>query len=204
MPLVTSRWPGLHLFSFLILLLLAGGATAQTPNPVLSGLKGVAVQVVLLNDSERKMGVDRAALYKVATDALREYKVTYLPLGVEYESGRKDPFEAMPAGYALLRFKVVSLASGDLPRCSAVVVEMHLLEKVRPSRDTSKEIIASVYTGSNSLLVTRASPEVITRDVRRQARDFAADFRASNPSGAVTTGRRNRVGLRASATPVSR
>jgi hypothetical protein len=181
----TLSRPRFHLLPLLFLLLLSGDVSGQTPNPVLSGLKGVAVQVVLLNDSERKMGVDRAALYKVATDALREYKINYLPLGVEYVSGQKNLFEAMPAGYALLRFKVVALASGDLPGCSAVVIEMHLLEKVRPSGDTSKEIVASVYTGSNSLLVSRAAPEVVTHDVRRQARDFAADFRASNPGPAV-------------------
>jgi hypothetical protein len=179
-----------HLLPFLLLLLLAGSASAQTPNPVLAGLKGVAVQVVLLNDSEYKMGVDRTALYKAVTEALREYKVNYVPLGAEYVSGRKDPFEAMPAGYALLRFKVVALASEDRPGCSAVSIEMNLLEKVKPSRDTSKEIIASVYTGSNSLLVTRAAPEVVTQDVRRQAREFAAAFRASNPVGAAAIRRR--------------
>jgi hypothetical protein len=195
MRLKTLSRPGFHLLPLLFTLLLAGDVSGQTPNPVLSGLKGVAVQVVLLNDSEHKMGVDRAALYKAATDALRQYKVNYLPLGAEYVSGRKDPFEAMPAGYALLRFEVVALANEGLPGCSAVAIEMHLLEKVKPSRDTSKEIIASIYTGSNSLLVTRAAPEVVTQDVRRQARDFAADFRASNP-GPAAVRRRGLPGTR--------
>jgi hypothetical protein len=177
--------PRFHLSSLLLLLLLAGKASAQAPNPVLAGLKGVVVQVVILNDAERKLGVDRATLYKAVTDTLRQYKVNYLPLGAEYVSGEKDPLEVMPAGYSLLRFRVVAVTDERLPGYSAVVVELHLLEKVRLSRDPSKEVLASVYTGSNTILMRNGTARAVTADVRDQARDFATDFKASNPSAAT-------------------
>jgi hypothetical protein len=94
--LITVLRPGFHLSPLLLLLLLAGSANAQAPNPVLSGLKGVAVQVVILNDAERRLGVDREVLYKAVTDTLRQYKVNYLPLGAEYVSGERDPLQVMP------------------------------------------------------------------------------------------------------------
>jgi hypothetical protein len=188
----------------LFLLLLAGDVSAQPPNPVLAGLKGVVVQVVILNDAERRLGVDRPTLYKVVTEVLREYKVNYLQLGAEYVSGERDPFEAMPAGYALLRFKVVAVTSERLPGYSAGVVEMNLLERVRLSRDTSKEIIASVYTGSVTSLMKNATPGAVAQDVRGRARDFAAAFRASNPSGAVAARRRTLTGVGTNATSMRR
>jgi hypothetical protein len=92
----TVRQLRFHLLLFLLLILLARSAPAQTTNPVLSGLKGIDVQVVILNDSEQRIGVERATLYKIVTDALREYKVNYLPLRAEEMSGRKDPFVALP------------------------------------------------------------------------------------------------------------
>ena len=106
---------GIYLTPFLLVLLLAGSATAQAPDPVLAGLKGVAVHVVILNDAERRLGVDRATLYKAATDTLRQYRVNYLPLSAEYVSGEKDPLEVMPSGYSLLQFKVVAVTDERLP-----------------------------------------------------------------------------------------
>jgi len=195
---------GFHLSPLLLLLLLAGSAAAQTPDPVLAGLKGVAVQVILLNDSEHKLGVDRAALYKAVTEVLRQYKVNYLPLGAEYVSGEKDPSEVMPSGYSLLRFRVVAVTDERLPGYSAVVVELHLLEKVRLSRDPSKEVLASVYTGSNTILMRNGTPLPVIADVRDQAHDFATDFRASNPGGPVAARRRGFPGTRMNATSVRR
>jgi hypothetical protein len=123
-----------------------------------------------------------------------------LPLGTEYVSGERDPFEAMPAGYALLRFKVVAVTSERLPGYSAGVVEMNLLEKVRLSRDPLKEIIASVYTGGVTSLMKNATPGAVAQDVRGRARDFAADFRASNPGGPVAARRRSLPGAGMNAT----
>jgi hypothetical protein len=200
MRIVTLRRPGFHLLPLLFLLLLAGSAAAQSPNPLLTGLKGVVVQVVILNDAERKLGVDRATLYKAVTEALHEYKVNYLPLGAEYASGEKDLFQAMPAGYGLLWFKVLAVTDERIPGYSAAVVEMHLLEKVRLSRDPSKEVLASVYTGSNTILMRNGTPRSVTADVRDQARDFAADFRASNPGGPAAARRRGLTGARTNTT----
>ena len=204
MGLATLRRLRFHLLPLLFLLLLAGNASAQAPNPVLAGLRGVVVQVVILNDAERRLGVDRPTLYKAVTEVLREYKVNYLPLGAEYVSGEKDPFGVLPAGYALLRFKVLAVTNERLPGYSAGVVEMHLLEKVRLARDPSKEVIASVYTGSVTSLMKNATPDVAAQDVRRHARDFAAAFRASNPGGPVAARRRGMTGASTNATSMGR
>lgn len=198
----TALHRGIYLSPFLLALLLAGGATAQAPEPVLAGLKGVAVQVVIFNDAERRLGVDRAVLYKAATDILRQYKVNYLPLGAEYVSGEKNPLEVMPSGYSLLQFKVVVVTDERIPGYSATIVELHLLEKVRLSRDPSKEVIASVYTGSNTILMRNGTPRAVTADVRDQARDFATDFRASNPGGPAAARRRGIYGIRMNTTSV--
>jgi hypothetical protein len=103
----------------------------------------------------------------------------------------------MPAGYALLRLKVVAVTSDRLPGYSAVIVEMHLLEKVRLSRDTSKEIIASVYTGAITTLMRNGTPKVVADDVMELVREFAADFKASNSGGMATA---KRIGRRHSGT----
>ena len=204
MRIATLRRPGFHLLPLLFLFLIAGNVSAQAHNPVLAGLKGVAVQVVILNDAERKLGVDRAVLYKAATEVLRQYRVNYLPLGAEYVSGEKDPSEVMPSGYSLLQFKVVAVTDERLPGYSAVVVELHMLEKVRLSRDPSKEVLASVYTGSNTILMRNGTARPVAEDVREQARDFATDFRASNPGGPAAARRRGLPGTRTNRTSLRR
>jgi hypothetical protein len=168
--------------SLLLLILIAGGAQAQTTEPELVGLKGVDIHVEMLNDSERRLGVERAAVYRIVTDALREYKINYLPVGVGSKLEGRERADAMPAGYALLLFSVVAVSGDSLPGYSAAVVEHHLLERVRLERDSSIEIIASVYTGSKTLLMKNGTPGMIAEEIRRQAREFAAKVKAANPA----------------------
>jgi hypothetical protein len=87
---------------------------------------------------------------------------------------------AMPAGYAVLLFSVVAVSGNSLPGYSAAVVEHQLLERVRLERDSSIEIIASVYTGSKTLLMKNGTPGMIAEEIRRQAREFAAKVKAAN------------------------
>jgi hypothetical protein len=155
-----------HLLPFLLLVLLARSAPAQTAEPELVGLKGVDIHVEMRNDSERRLGIEKAAIYRIVTDALREYKINYLPVGIGAKLEGRDRTDAMPAGYALLLFSVVAVSGNSLPGYSAAVVEHHLVEHVRLKRDSSIEIIASVYTGSKTLLMKNGTPRMIAEEIR--------------------------------------
>lgn len=178
-----------QIFLFLLLILLAGSAQAQTAEPELVGLKGVDIHVEMVNDSERRLGIDRAAIYRIVTDALREYKISYLPVGTNAKLEGRDRTDAMPSGYALLLFSVVAVSGDSLPGYSAVVAEHHLLERVRLERDSSIEIIASVYTGSKTLLMKNGTPGMIVEEIRRQAREFSTKVKAANSAAKATVKR---------------
>jgi hypothetical protein len=180
MQLTTLLRTKLQQVSLLLLILIAGGVQAQTSEPELVGLKGVDIHVEMLNDSERRLGVDKAAVYNLVTDALREYKINHLPVGTNAKLAGRDRADAIPAGYALLLFSVVAVSGDSLPGYSAAVVEHHLLERVRLERDSSIETIASVYTGSKTLLMKNGTPGMIAEEIRRQAREFAAKVKAAN------------------------
>jgi hypothetical protein len=90
--------------------------------------------------------------------------------------------QSMPNGYALLFFQVATVAD-EKQGGYAVDFSFQLLDRVRLARDSSKETVASVYKGRQLVLMTgRGNAEEAERRLRAMAKEFAADFTASNPA----------------------
>jgi hypothetical protein len=166
---------------FIFLLLAASSAGAQSADPVLAGLKGVELGMELQNDTEARLGLTADRAYAAVEEELRKAGVRFLPAPAQrMEVGSR--IQRMPKGYALLFFQVATVADEKLGGY-AVDLSFQLLDRVRLTRDSSKETAASIYKGRHLILMSgRGSAEEAERRLRALAREFAADFKASNPA----------------------
>lgn len=176
---------------FLLSLLASSSVSAQSADPVLTGLKGVEIAMELQNDTEARLGLTPARAFSAVEEELRKAGVSFLPAPAQkMQIGRR--IQSMPKGYALLFFQVATVADEKLGGY-AVDLSFQLLDRVRLSRDSSKETVASVYKGRHLLLMSgRGSADEAERRLRALAREFAADFKASNPGEIRQPAIRNR------------
>ena len=181
MQLKTALRPKLYLLLLLILTLFAGRAQAQSAQPALGGLKGVEIALVLKNDTKSRLGLETGRAYRAVEEEIRKAGVRVLP-PTEQASQIGNIFRKLPQGYAVLYFQVATVAGPGGGDNYAVDLRFDLLDRVRLARDDSKETIASVYSARQLFLRTgRGGDEDALRALRAMAREFAADFRASNP-----------------------
>lgn len=181
MQLKTSVRPKLYLPPLLILTLLAGRAQAQAADPVLKGLKGVELMVVRKHETESRLGLTFERAYRAVEEEIRKAGVKVLP-PTEQPTQIGSIFRKPPEGYAVLYFQVVTVVGPGRGDNYAVDLRFDLLDRVRLSRDNSTETIASVYNAHQLFLMTgRGGDEEALRILRSMAREFAADFMASNP-----------------------
>lgn len=171
-----------RLVTTLVLFLLAvTGASAQSADPILAGLRGVEIGVELHHHAETRLGLTAARAYQAVQEELRKAGVRFNPPPPQRTDvgGR---FRAMPRGYALLYFQVVAVVDEKSVGNYSIDVRLDLLDQVRLARDTSKETVASVYKGHQLFLMRgRGGDEEVLDRLRVLTRDFARDFRASNP-----------------------
>jgi hypothetical protein len=165
---------------FIFFLLAASSAVAQSADPVLAGLKGVELGMELQNDTEARLGLTADRAYAAVEEELRKAGVRFLPAPTQ-RMQVSSRMQRMPKSYALLFFQVATVADEKLGGY-AVDISFQLLDRVRLSRDSSKETVASVYKGRHLVLMTgRGNAEEAERRLRSLAREFAADFKSSNP-----------------------
>jgi hypothetical protein len=165
----------------LLLLLIASGASAQSADPDLSGLKGVDLGLVLEHDTESRLGLTNQEAYRAIAEELRKAGVKYLPWPTR-NTNIGARFQKMPQDYAMLYFEVVSVVGPRMDENYVIDLRFDLLDRVRLSRDSSKETVASIFKGHQVVLLTGrgGGAEVLDR-LRFMTREFAANFRASNP-----------------------
>lgn len=181
MQLKTVLRPKLYLLLLLILTSFAGRAQAQSAQPALGGLKGVEIALVLKNETRSRLGLETGRAYRAVEEEIRKAGVKVLP-PTEQSSQIGSIFRKLPQGYAVLYFQVATVAGPGGGDNFAVDLRFDLLDRVRLSRDDSKETIASVYSARQLFLRTgRGGDEDALRALRAMAGEFAADFRASNP-----------------------
>jgi hypothetical protein len=172
----------LHLIEPLLLLLLAAsGATAQSAEPTLGGLKGVEIVLVLKHETKSRLGLATERAYLAVEEEIRKAGVKVLP-PTEQAMQIGSIFRKLPPGYAVLYFQVATVVGPGRGDNYAVDLRFDLLDRVRLSRDNSKETVASIYNARQLFLSTgREGGDEALRILRAMAREFAADFRASNP-----------------------
>jgi hypothetical protein len=165
---------------FLLSLLASSSVSAQSTDPILTGLKGVEIAMELQNDTEARLGLTPDRAFSAVEEELLKAGVSFLPAPAQkMQIGRR--VQRMPKNYALLFFQVATVADDKLGGY-AVDFSFQLLDRVRLSRDSSKETIASVYKGRHLVLMRgRGIADEAERNLRALAREFAADFKASNP-----------------------
>jgi len=179
--LKTAFRPKLYLFPLLILTLFAGNAHAQSADPALKGLKGIQLVLVLKHETESRLGLTTGRAYRAVEEEIRQAGVRVLP-PTERAMQIGSLFQKVPQGYAVLYFQVATVAGPGRGNNYAVDLRFDLLDQVRLSRDNSQETIASVYEGRQLFLITGpGGGDEALRGLRAMAREFAADFRASNP-----------------------
>ena len=167
--------------SILVLLIAASSAGAQTADPVLKGLKGVELVVVRKHETESRLGLTFERAYSAVEEEIRKAGVKVLPPTVQ-ATQIGSIFRKLPEGYAVLYFQVATVASPGRGDNYAVDLRFDLFDRVRLSRDNSKETIASIYDARQLFLITgRGGGDEALRILRSMAREFAADFMASNP-----------------------
>ena len=177
----TTRLTGLLMTPFLLLLLIASGASAQSANPDLTGLKGVDLGLVLQHDTQTRLGLTNKEAYQAIADELRKAGIKFLPWPAQHTNiGAR--FQKMPKDYAMLYFEVVAVVGARMNDNYAIDLRYDLLDRVRLSRDGSKETVASILTARQVVLQTGrgGGAEVLDR-LRGMAKEFAAHFRAANP-----------------------
>lgn len=165
----------------LVLLAAASSASAQSADPVLKGLKGVELVVVRKHETESRLGLTFERAYRAVEEEIRKAGVKVLP-PTEQATQIGSLFRKLPPGYAVLYFEVVTVAGPGRGDNYAVDLRFDLFDRVRLSRDNSKETIASIYDARQLFLITGpgGSDEAL-RILRSMAREFAAGFMASNP-----------------------
>jgi hypothetical protein len=179
--LKTAFRPKLYLLPLLILTLFAGRAQAQSAEPTLGGLKGVEIVLELKHETKSRLGLTFERAYKAVEEEIRKAGVRVLP-PTEQAMQIGSSFRKLPQGYAVLYFQVVTVVGPGRGDNYAVDLRFDLLDRVRLSRDNSTETIASVYNAHQLFLSTgRGGDEDALRALRAMAREFAADFMASNP-----------------------
>lgn len=165
----------------LVLLIAASSANAQAADPFLKGLKGVELVVVRKHETESRLGLTFERAYRAVEEEIRKAGVKVLP-PTEQAMQIGSLFRKLPQGYAVLYFQVATVAGPGRGDNYAVDIRFDLFDRVRLSRDTSKETIASIYDARQLFLITgRGGGDETLRILRSMAREFAADFRASNP-----------------------
>lgn len=165
----------------LVLLIAASSAGAQTADPFLKGLKGVELVVVRKHETESRLGLTFERAYRAVEEEIRKAGVKVLP-PTEQAMQIGSLFRKLPPGYAVLYFEVVTVARPGRGDNYAVDIRFDLFDRVRLSRDNSKETIASIYDAHQLFLITgRGGDEEALRILRFMAREFAAGFMASNP-----------------------
>ena len=170
----------------IVLLAAVSSASAQAADPFLKGLKGVELVVVRKHETESRLGLTFERAYRAVEEEIRKAGVKVLP-PTEQAMQIGSLFRKLPPGYAVLYFEVVTVAGPGRGDNYAVDIRFDLFDRVRLSRDSSKETIASIYDARQLFLITgRGGSDEALRILRSMAREFAADFMASNPE----TGRR--------------
>jgi hypothetical protein len=165
----------------LILTLFAGRVQAQSAEPTLGGLKGVEIVLVLKHETKSRLGLATERAYRAVEEEIRKAGVKVLP-PTEQATQIGSSFRKLPPGYAVLYFQVATVVGPGRGDNYAVDLRFDLLDRVRLSRDNSKETIASIYNARQLFLSTgRGGGDEALRILRAMAREFAADFRASNP-----------------------
>lgn len=163
-----------------LLLLLASAATTQTTDTTIGGLKGVRLTMVLQHETKSRLGLTTERAYKAVEEEVRKAGVNYLP-SPEQTMTIGNLFQKLPKGYAVLYFQVTTVAHPGGGDNYAVDVRLDLLDRVRLSRDSSKETVASIYYASQLFLLTgRGGDEEALRRLRSVAKEFAANFKAAN------------------------
>src|SRR5215204_4541346 len=163
------------------LLLAASSAVAQSADPVLKGLKGVELVVVRKHETEGRLGLTFERAYRAVEEEIRKAGVKVLP-PTQQATQLGSIFRKLPQGYAVLYFQLATVVGPGRGDNYAVDLRFDLLDRVRLSRDNSKETIASIYNARQLFLSTgRGGGDEALRILRAMAREFAADFRASNP-----------------------
>jgi hypothetical protein len=181
MRLRPTRLPRRLIVAFLLFLLAAPGASPQSADPTLGGLKGVEIVLVLKHETKSRLGLTFERAYRAVEEEIRKAGVRVLP-PTEQATQLGSIFRKPPEGYAVLYFQVVTVAGPGRSDNYAVDLRFDLLDRVRLSRDNSTETIASVYNAHQLFLSTgRGGGDEALRILRSMAREFAADFRASNP-----------------------
>src|SRR5215213_3683621 len=165
----------------LLLLLTAPGASAQSAEPPLGGLKGVEIVVVLKHETKSRLGLATERAYGAVEEEIRKAGIKVSP-PTEKAMQIGSSFRKLPPGYAVLYFQVATVVGPGRGDNYAVDLRFDLLDRVWLSRDNSKETIASIYNARQLFLSTgRGGGDEALRILRSMAREFAADFRASNP-----------------------
>jgi hypothetical protein len=165
----------------LVLLIAASSAGAQSADPVLKGLKGVELVVVRKHETESRLGLTFERAYRAVEEEIRKAGVRVLP-PTEQATQIGSSFRKLPQGYAVLYFQLATVVGPGRGDNYAVDLRFDLLDRVRLSRDNSTETIASIYNARQLFLSTgRGGGDEALRILRSMAREFAADFRASNP-----------------------
>lgn len=168
---------------FLLLILFASGVSAQKASPDLKGLKGVQLVMVLEHETENRLELTRSRAINVVEEELRNAGIRVLPPPEQVmEIGTL--FQRLPKDYAMLYFKVATVA-GPRPNDNyAVDMRFDLLDRIRLSRDNSKETLGSIYSGRRLYLSDgKGDAEEALGKLRAMAKEFAADFKAANPRG---------------------
>lgn len=137
----------------LLLLLAAPGAFPQSAEPTLGGLKGVEIVLVLKHETKSRLGLTTERAYLAVEEEIRKAGVKVLP-PTEQAMQIGSLFRKLPPGYAVLYFEVVTVAGPGRGDNYAVDIRFDLFDRVRLSRDSSKETIASIYDARQLFLIT--------------------------------------------------
>lgn len=165
----------------LVLLIATSSASAQAADPFLKGLKGVELVVVRKHETESRLGLTFERAYRTVEEEIRQAGVKVLP-PTEQAMQIGSIFRKLPPGYAVLYFEVATVAGPGRGDNYAVDIRFDLFDRVRLSRDSSKETIASIYDARQLFLITgRGGDDEAVRILRSMAREFATGFMASNP-----------------------
>lgn len=139
------------------------------------------IVLVLKHETKSRLGLATERAYMAVEEEIRKAGVKVLP-PTEQAMQIGSIFRKLPLGYAVLYFQVATVAGPGRGDNYAVDIRFDLFDRVRLSRDNSKETIASIYDARQLFLITgRGGGDEALRILRSMAREFAADFRASNP-----------------------